>query len=134
MDQVAIRVENAEQSSLIEPHTRLKALQRILGYEKDSLHRTVVSPKPDGTPRGVIKAVLIRKTQRHLVVLIALGREAFRLVSPMNRQASYRLEVARLRLAQLCVARFFPLFYVAFPRCVRVLPFVVQLDLCRSLV
>jgi len=52
----------------------------------------------------------------------------------MNRQASYHLAMALLRLAQFCVARFFPLFYVAFPRYVRALPFAVQLDLYRSLV
>jgi hypothetical protein len=34
MDQVAICIEGAEQSSLIEPHARLNPLQRILGNKK----------------------------------------------------------------------------------------------------
>src|SRR6516165_10209531 len=71
MDQVAIRIEGAEQSRLIELRARLSAFQRILGHEKDSLHRAVVSPKAHSTPRGVIKAALIRKIQRHRSILIA---------------------------------------------------------------
>jgi hypothetical protein len=71
MDQVAICIEGAEQSSLIEPHARLNPLQRILGNEKNNLHRAVVSPKPHSTPCGVIKAALIRKTEHHRDILIA---------------------------------------------------------------
>jgi hypothetical protein len=45
------------------------ALQRILGHEKDNLHRAVVPPKAHGTPGGVIKAALIRKNQSHREML-----------------------------------------------------------------
>src|SRR4029077_15283477 len=39
--------------------------KRIGIDEKRCLHRAIVTPKADGTPRCIIKAALIRKTKRH---------------------------------------------------------------------
>jgi len=65
MDQIAVRIEGTKQPSFIVRDARMYALQRILGYEKNNLHRAVVPPKAHGTPRGVIKAAVIRKNQSH---------------------------------------------------------------------
>src|ERR1700730_4070103 len=65
MDDIPIRVEGAEQASLVEAHVGLNPLQGILGHEEAGLHCAVVSPKPHGPPRSVIKAVLVRNPQAH---------------------------------------------------------------------
>jgi hypothetical protein len=70
MDQLPIGIERAEHSSLIQAHTGLHELQSILGYEKHSLHRAVVPPKPYRTARSVVKAALVRKTQAHQDILL----------------------------------------------------------------
>jgi len=69
VDQVAIRIEGTEKPILIEPHARLNTPQSILGYEKNSFHCAVMSPKPHGTAGGIIKAASIGKVERHRGVL-----------------------------------------------------------------
>src|SRR3954469_16512138 len=65
MDRVAIGIKGAEQPALVKPHAGRNALERILGHEKNSLHRAIVPPEPHGTPGRVIKTVWIREMQRH---------------------------------------------------------------------
>src|ERR1700730_16085639 len=64
VDQVAIGIKRAEQPRFVQSHGRLHPLQRVFAHEEGSLHRAVVSPKPDGAPRGIIGAALILKFQR----------------------------------------------------------------------
>ena len=65
IDQFAVRIERAEESSLVRRHVGFNSLQRIGIDEKRCLQRAIVTPKADGTPRCIIKAALIRKTKRH---------------------------------------------------------------------
>src|ERR1700722_374284 len=65
IDQFAVRIEGAEQPGLIGPRIGLNSPQRFGIDEKRRLHGAIVSPKPHGAPRCVIKAALIRKAKRH---------------------------------------------------------------------
>ena len=65
INQFAVRIEGAEQPDLIGPRIGFNSPQRFGIDEKRCLHGAIVSPKPHGAPRCIIKAALIRKTKRH---------------------------------------------------------------------
>src|ERR1700734_81703 len=65
INQFAVGIEGAEQPDLIEPRTGLNSLQRIGIDEKRCLHCAIVSPKPHGAPRRIVKAALVWKIKRH---------------------------------------------------------------------
>ena len=65
INQFEVRIERAEKSSFVRRHVGFNSLQRFGSDEKRCLHRAIVTPKADGTPRCIIKAALIRKTKRH---------------------------------------------------------------------
>ena len=76
VDQVAIRIEGTQKSILIEPHAGLNTPQGILGYEKNSFHCAVMSPKP----HGVIAASFFE-----VVNLLRIHRKIARRVSVSRR-------------------------------------------------
>ena len=65
VNQFAVRIERAQKSNFVQRHVGFNSLQRIGIDEKRCLHRAIVPPKPDGTPRSIIKAAWIWKTKRH---------------------------------------------------------------------
>jgi hypothetical protein len=65
VDQWTIDVENPQGAILIEGHAGLNLSERILGHEKRSFHRAVMSPEPYGPPCGIIAAATIWKSQGH---------------------------------------------------------------------
>src|ERR1700728_3441587 len=65
INQFAVQIESAEQPDLIGPRIGFDPLQRIGVDEKRCLHRAIVSPKPHGAPRRIVKAALVWKTKRH---------------------------------------------------------------------
>src|SRR5277367_762971 len=65
IDQFAVRIEGAEQPDLIGPRIGFNSPQRFGIDEKRCLHGAIVTPKPHGAPRCIIKAALIRKAKRH---------------------------------------------------------------------
>src|ERR1700690_2041954 len=65
IDQFTVRIEGAEQPDLIGPRVGFDSPQRFGIDEKRWLHGAIVSPKPHGAPRCIVKAALIRKTKRH---------------------------------------------------------------------
>ena len=63
VDQCAIDVKGPQGTILIEGHTGLNSFQRMFGHEKRSFHRAIISPEPYSSPRGVVTATIIWKTQ-----------------------------------------------------------------------
>ena len=63
VDQVAVRIKGAEQSSRVGPHAGMNPLQRVFSHEKRCLHRAIVPPKSHRPPRRVVRAALIRETR-----------------------------------------------------------------------
>jgi len=65
VNQGAMRIESAQESSFIGRHAGLNSLESFLAYEKRDLHRAIVTPEPHGAQRRVVGATSIGKIKRH---------------------------------------------------------------------
>src|SRR5262245_34440399 len=65
MDQVAIGIEGAKTSGLVESHVGLNSLQCLFGHEKCRLQRAVMAPEPHGAQCAIVIATPIGKAQCH---------------------------------------------------------------------
>jgi len=62
---VAIGVKGAQETTLVEPHVGLNALEGVFSHEERAFHRAVMAPEPHGAPRRVKTSAAIGKAQRH---------------------------------------------------------------------